>query len=190
MTSENEMVIRPEDTAAKSDQLNADDLMGRTLLGVVTGFRNVGTKDQPWHIKIDTWPQPWKPSKGQRRILQDAWGTEPKAFIGRAVELVRDPTVPWSGEPVGGVVIGGLSHIGHDRVFKVTVSRGKKKDQHVRCLPEPKPAQTFEDRRAALVAAVSNAGLLDDADAKFGPVDEWDALTCKNVAAWLREVRS
>lgn len=184
--SDSEMVIRPEDTAAKSDQLNADDLRGGPIVGRIVGFKNIGEKDQPWHIRVDCWPQPWKPSKGQRRILLEAWGSDPHAYIGRAVELLRDPTVTWGGKAVGGVVIGGLSHIGHDREYGVTRKRNDQRPQPVRCLPTPAAPASFEDRRKALVQKVMDKGLIDDADAQFGPPDEWDADTCKRVAEWLR----
>ena len=74
-----------------------------------------------------------------------------------------------------------------DLVAAVAVARGKKAERRVRAMPDPKPAPTFEDRRADLVARVIAAGLLDDADAKHGPPEEWDVEACRAVAAWLRE---
>lgn len=183
MSDSDVMVIRPEDTAAKSDQLNADDLMGRTLVGRVVGFKNAHDKDQPWWLKLDCWPQPWKPCKGQRRILQDAWGTDPHAWIGRVVELHRDPDVKWGGEAVGGIRISGLSHIGRDREYRVTVSRGNKPKQHVRCLPHDPP------RRAALtldqvIERLRERGWLDEAVDAHG--DNFDAWDVEAVTAWAK----
>ena len=54
---------------AKSDQLNADDLLGGPQVFTVAGVDVVGG-EQPVHVHLVEAPgRPWKPSKGMRKAL-------------------------------------------------------------------------------------------------------------------------
>ena len=113
--------------AAKSDQLNSDDLIGGPITIEITDAR-VMMAEQPCIInyKGDN-GKPWKPGKSMRRVLVAAWGTDPKAYVGRALTLYRDPEVSFGGVKVGGIRISHMSHINSPLVTSLTVTRGNKK---------------------------------------------------------------
>lgn len=98
---------------AKSDQLNAVDIMGYEP---IIKIRDVQVKsgDQPVSIYFDgDNNKPWKPAKGMLRILAAAWGMEDngKQWIGKRVQIHFDPTVKWAGKEVGGIRIKALTDI-------------------------------------------------------------------------------
>src|SRR5690606_25044456 len=91
---------------AKSDQLNADDLIGGPITVTITNVSLTESPDQPLTINYDgDNGRPYKPCKSMRRVLAAAWGNDGSKFIGRRVTLFRDPRVKWAGQEVGGVRI-------------------------------------------------------------------------------------
>lgn len=122
----------------KSDQLNADDLIGRTLTIKVTEVRIKGdgqAKDQPVSIYFDgDNGKPYKPSMSMRRVLVHAWGGDGNLYVGRSITLYRDPAIKWAGEPVGGIAISHLSHIEKRFTIALTETRGKRKQHTVEVL--------------------------------------------------------
>lgn len=130
------MVSREEflsTTQAKSDQINAVDLLGGPLVGRITEIRLTGSADQPVSIYIDSHPQPWKPSKTSRRVLAACWAdAEPSEWVGRYVVLFNDPTVRWAGKAEGGIRTSHLSHISDTKTIMVNETRGKKKAEIVK----------------------------------------------------------
>lgn len=115
---------------AKSDQINAVDLLGGPLTCQIVDVVR-GNADQPVSIIVDAHKQPWKPSKTSLRVLSACWGTDPRAWIGRWVVLYCDETVKWAGQQVGGIRTSHLSHIDGPRTIMVNETRGKKAAQHV-----------------------------------------------------------
>jgi len=113
---------------AKSDQLNAIDLVGRDVTITIVDVKP-GDKDQPVHIITDQYgpSRPWKPSKTALRDIVQAWGTDSTVWVGRRITLFNDPEVLWAGQPVGGIRIRAMSHI--DKAFeaKHVITRGKTK---------------------------------------------------------------
>lgn len=115
-------------TQAKSDQANACDFLGGPMVGCITDIQMTGSADQPVSIRIDSHPQPWKPSKTFRRVLAACWAdAEPSEWVGRFVVLYCDPEIKWAGEAVGGIAISHLSHIDGRKTVMVNEKRGKKK---------------------------------------------------------------
>lgn len=114
---------------AKSDQLNADDLVGGPITVRVMAVSR-GNADQPVTVKIDGGHKPWMPCKTTRRILAAAWGTDAEAWVGRTVRLFRDPSVKWAGDAIGGIRISGLSHISSGMTIKLAETKGGKKIEH------------------------------------------------------------
>lgn len=112
-------------TQAKSDQLNSCDIMGGSLVSKIIDVR-AGNSDQPVAIVIDSWPQPWKPSKTSLRVLCACWGNDPQQWIGRYAVLYNDETVTWGGEAIGGIRASHLSHIDGQKKVAVNVKKGKK----------------------------------------------------------------
>ena len=122
---------------AKSDQLNADDLIGgREVVVQITGVSKVAA-DQPVVVAITGGHQPWKPCKTMRRVLVEAWGVDASQWVGRWLTLYRDAAVKWSGEAVGGIRIRAMSHITRRVTLSLAVSKGKKVTHVIEILKPP-----------------------------------------------------
>ncbi|WP_376956456.1 hypothetical protein ABNQ39_00345 (plasmid) [Azospirillum sp. A26] len=139
----------------KSDQLNADDLIGGPRTIKVSRV-SVLVSDQPVsiHFEGDN-GKPYLPCKSMRRVLVNAWGPDGSAYVGRSMTLYRDDTVAFGGQQVGGIRISHLSHIDRQMTMALTATRGSRKPFVVRPLA-PLP----EERQAPDTPAV-------DADAVF-----------------------
>lgn len=125
-------------TMAKSDQMNADDLLAGPITGAITNVR-AGNKEQPVQIDLDCWHVPYKPCKSMIRVLAACWGDNAKDWHGRSMTLYNDPEVVYGGIKVGGIRISHLSHIDSDLTLSLTKTRGKKAPFVVRRLTSAKP---------------------------------------------------
>lgn len=114
-----------ETIKAKSDQLNADDLLAGPITVKVKGARR-GSDDQPVIVEISGGHQPWKPCKNMRRVLLAIWGAETDNWIGKSITLFRDPTARYGGKEVGGIRISHMEGLQKPQSIALTVSRGKK----------------------------------------------------------------
>lgn len=124
-------------TLAKSDQLNADDIIGGPITVQVIDAYVVGG-DQPVQIHLDGWEgRPYKPSKSMRKVLEFAWGRDMSIYPGRWMTLYRDPSVKYGGQEVGGIKISHLSHIDSPIKLALAVTRGKKAPHTVAPLTPP-----------------------------------------------------
>lgn len=118
----------------KSDQLNADDLLGTTKTITVVKVAR-GTTDQPVFIHYDDENgRPYKPCKSMRRVLIGAWGDNGADWAGRSMTLYCDPAVKFGGVAVGGIRISHLSHIERDISMMLTTTRGKKSEYRVKAM--------------------------------------------------------
>lgn len=123
MSSEN---VDVSDTiVSKSDQLNADDILGGEITVQITGV-NRCDKDQPIAISITGGHMPFKPCKTVRRILVSAWGANAANWIGQSMVLYRDPNVKWGGENVGGIRVRAITGIKTPLVLALAESRKSK----------------------------------------------------------------
>ncbi|WP_406711017.1 hypothetical protein QEV68_10660 [Trueperella pyogenes] len=113
-------------TLAKSDQLNADDLIGGPVtVSVVDAYVSGG--EQPVEIHLAGYPgRPFKPSKSMRKVIEHAWGRDMRAYVGQWMTLYRDEKVKYAGQEVGGIKISHMSMIGEPIKLALTVTRGKK----------------------------------------------------------------
>lgn len=111
---------------AKSDQLNADDLIAGPITVTVTGVSRCND-DQPIAVKISGGHQPWKPCKTMRRVLVSAWGKDGSQWVGKSLRLVRDASVIFGGKAVGGIRVAAMSHIPKRVELYLAESRGQKK---------------------------------------------------------------
>lgn len=140
---------------AKSDQLNAVDIMG--VEPVIT-IRDVQVKsgDQPvlvfYHGDNN---RPWKPSKGMIRILAAGWGTESQNWIGKSVQIYCEPSVTYGGKEVGGVRVRAMSDI-DKRGIKATlaISKQKREPYPVKCLDMQRPQYPSDKFESAFDAMV------------------------------------
>jgi len=108
----------------KSDQLNADDLLTGPITVTIPDVKG-GTVEQPVHIHIEG-QQPYKPCKGMRRVLINAWGINGKEWIGKSVTLFCNPDVKWAGVALGGIEISHVSDISKPLTMMLTKARGRK----------------------------------------------------------------
>tara|TARA_R110000850_G_scaffold11976_4_gene40737 strand:+ start:17755 stop:18300 length:546 start_codon:yes stop_codon:yes gene_type:complete len=120
--------------AAKSDQLNAIDLIGGEEVYTITGVTVNPSSDQPVSIFTDR-TQPYKPSKGMRRVLIACWGKKDQEYIGRSIRLYREPSVTWAGQEDGGIRVNALSHM--DSVVKIPIPLNKRKREIITVNPMP-----------------------------------------------------
>lgn len=173
---------------AKSDQLNADDLIGGPITVQVEGVRRV-SDDQPLAIAISGGHMPFRPCKSMRRLIAAAWGVDARAWAGRWLTLYRDDSVKWGGVEVGGVRISHMSHLDEPVMhLKLSATRGKKASYEVRRLDAPTNAGT---PTAKLEDLLADEGLTEaDVDAwrasnGKGPVAELTSPQRAQFAAWL-----
>ena len=112
---------------AKSDQLNADDLIGGPITVTVTSVSR-GNSEQPVVIGI-TGQRPYKPCKSMRRVLITAWGDDGRVWVGRLMTLYCDPDVMFGGVKVGGIRISHLSHIDSDLIVGMNIKKGNTRER-------------------------------------------------------------
>lgn len=145
--------------AAKSDQLNADDLLAGPKTFTVVRVR-AGDNEQPIWIDLREWKQPWKPSKTMRRVLVECWGKDGAAYAGRTVTLFRNPEIKFGGIKVGGIEVSHLSHIDKQHEIALPVSRGKKAIYTI------KPISKQQKPNAAQAVATVDTPAIDAESAK------------------------
>lgn len=117
---------------AKSDQLNAEDLVAgpRTI-------RISGGVEKEGRIRLNydgDQGRPWVLSKTALRILAACWGDDPGKWIGLSCTVFCDDTVVYGGKEVGGIRVSHAEGIGAPRSLMLTVTRGKKKEHVIQPL--------------------------------------------------------
>jgi hypothetical protein len=117
---------------AKSDQLNADDLIAGPRTVTVTEVRGNDAADQPVSIFFEgDNGKPYKPCLSMRRVLLKVWGADGRAYVGRSMTLYLDPTVMFGGVRVGGIRISHMSHIDKPQAMMLTTTRSKRAEYTV-----------------------------------------------------------
>ena len=192
--------------SAKSDQLNADDLVGGPITVRVIAARITGGTEQPVTVEIDGGHRPWKPCKTTMRVLAALWGSAPSAWGGRTIRLYRDPSVKYGGVEVGGIRISGMSHIDGPKKITLAASKKSKVEHRIDVLkaeqPKPRdaqqddaPAPNADDFRQSVRLALRDmradmAGFLEFVEAKTGkspgPPDTWNLKTAQFLANKVR----
>ncbi|MBS1098574.1 hypothetical protein JK191_13690 [Gluconobacter sphaericus] len=160
------MVDLSKTIIAKSDQLNADDLMGGPLTVRVQDVRE-GNADQPIAIFYEGCNgKPYYPCKSMRRVLVNVWGKEGKTYAGKSMTLFREPSVKFGGIAVGGIRISHMTDITQDTPLALQVTCGSKKLYTVKPLrvQQEQPKQASGDAWtpwvSRWVAALSQAPTL------------------------------
>lgn len=111
----------------KSDQLNADDLIGVSRTIKVTGVSR-GNNESPLNVHYaGDDGRPFKPCKTMRRLLIMAWGEDGNTWVNKSMTLYNDPEVRYAGKNVGGIRISHLSDIKGRIEVNLTATRGSKK---------------------------------------------------------------
>lgn len=125
----NDSVNMAEFTAPKSDQLNADDLIGGARNITITSVRaNPGRSiEQPVAISYQGDDgKPYYPCKSMRRVMVHVWGADAKNYVGRSMTLYCDPNVQFGGMKVGGIRISHMSHMDKPVTLALTATRSKR----------------------------------------------------------------
>lgn len=111
----------------KSDQLNADQLVGGPITVTVTAVRRGSGDDQPVTVHYENeGGRPYKPCLTMRKVLIFAWGEDGEQWIGRMLTLYNKRDVKWGGVEVGGIRISHMSHVDGDIKLSLAATRGKK----------------------------------------------------------------
>lgn len=113
--------------AARSDQINAIDLISGPRIAKITDVKIFSETDQPIHVVLDgDSKRPWKCSKTSVRTLAAIYGNDASKWIGKHIEIYCDETVLWGGQPVGGVRQSKAEGITSPKRLSLTKSRTKK----------------------------------------------------------------
>lgn len=142
----------------KSDQLNADDLVGGPITVQIT-HASVAGSEQPVALSISGGFQPWKPCKTMRRVMALAWTPETDHWVGQWVTLYREPNVKFGSDVVGGIRIAAMSGIPKRIEVNLAASKGGKKSLHKIDVLKPPvpPAQPMSAKDFAAACADANA---------------------------------
>jgi hypothetical protein len=143
--------------AARSDQMNADDLLDAPRTITVTKVSATpDSAEQPVsiHYEGDN-GKPFKPCKTVRRIMVGVWGKDASQYVGRSMTLYRDPTVAFGGMQVGGIRVSHMSHMDGEKTVALMVTRGRKAPFKV--LPLVAKVQPADDLAVALKALTDAA---------------------------------
>lgn len=174
----------------KSDQLNSDDLIGRSLTITITKVDITAGTEQPVSLHFEgDGGKPYKACKSMRRVLVQAWGPDAKVYEGRSLTLFRDPAVLWAGQQVGGIRISHMSDIKGPLTMALTATKktraaftvqpiGARKQAAPPPADDPEPPRTDEteppsdamlnwvnivlDRFAKCTSAKAMFGLIDE----------------------------
>ena len=135
----------------RSDQINADQLIGGPMTITITDVRTTGAADQPVAIHYEGENgRPYKPCLTMRKVLILAWGADGMNWVGKSMTLYTDPAVKWGNDAVGGLRISHMTDIPKDIKVSLAVTKGKKAMYEVKRMEHPQEA------------AITLAGLLDD----------------------------
>lgn len=109
---------------AKSDQINASDLVAGPITVTVSGADVDPRKQQPVDLHlVETPGKAYRPNKSMRVGLVKCWGPRSAEYAGRRLTLYYDPDTMWKGQKVGGIKISHASHITEDVTFPILVAR-------------------------------------------------------------------
>ena len=173
--------------APKSDQINADDLIGgpRTItVSRVTG--NEGNAEQPVNVFFEGDDKPFRPCKSMRRVMVSVWGSDASQYSGKAMTIYRDPKVKWGGMEVGGIRISHMSGLTAPKQMALTETRAKRTPytvQPIKDAPAAKeqadPARAWTDKFVKTIARAPDREKLEDYIAKVKP--NLDAIEDENA---------
>lgn len=168
----------------KSDQINAEQLLGGPMTITVTDVRTSASEEQPVvvHYQGEN-GRPYKPCKTMRKVLIFAWGEDGRRWVGRSMTLYNDASVRFGGQDVGGIRISHLTDIDREVKVSLTATKGKKALHSILPLEvQPQePQMTAEDlltllREAALQGEAHLRGVYEELNGKQAALaDVWKA---------------
>ena len=138
--------------AAKSDQIDADNLIGGITMDVtIKAVQRGPSNEQPLQLVLEETDKFYRPSKTFRRALIGCFGDEPSNWIGKRLRLVRNPDTMFGGVKVGGIEVSHAS-IEAPVVFMLAAKRGKKSQVSIDVIPpvqKPTPMPQNVKEKAA-----------------------------------------
>lgn len=162
--------------APKSDQLNADDLIGGPITLTVTRVSGNDNADQPVNIFFEgDNGKPYRPCKSMRRVMVQVWGNDGATYVGRAMTIYRDPEVAFGGMKVGGIRISHMTNIDAPITMALTATRANRKPFTVKPLKMQDRAPQV-DPAAALSSAMAAANRGTEAFSAWWNSDEGKAM--------------
>jgi hypothetical protein len=155
----------------KSDQINADDLIGKTMTITIRDVRISGGQEQPVSIYFEGSDKAFRPCKSMSRVLVAGWGPDANKYIGRSLTLFRDASVKWGGMEVGGIRISHMSDLENGAMtLALTATKGSRKPFKVMPLQMPAAGQGGQQ------SGQTAAGWTDDYIARVDAAPDRDAL--------------
>ena len=151
---------------AKSDQINAADLIGNPRTVTVREVRIKAGDDQPVTIMIEGDKKASRPCMGVRRLFVRVWGPDASKYIGQSLTLFRDPSVTWAGKEEGGIRVSHMTGINSKIVEFMRISRTATKPYEILPLIAevrdlPKQRQTAEQWASDHRAQVDDAATIE-----------------------------
>lgn len=177
---------------AKSDRLNADDLLGGSITIQIEDVC-AGSADNPVAVfYVGCKGKPWYPCKTMRRAMVAAWSDDGKSWVGKSCTLYRDADVIYGGVKVGGIRVSHFSDIDADMVLSLSEKRGKKAQYRFKRL---NPAQSQAENAAPSQDAQSSPNTeADKAIAAMDAAETIDRLAAitgsKKYAALIAELQT
>jgi hypothetical protein len=112
----------------KSDQINADDLLGGPITITITNVAIRPGTEQPVAISFEgDNGKPYRPCKSMCRVMVTCWGPDASKYVGRSMTLYCDPKILWGGMAVGGIRISHMTDIDAAHTMALTATKGSKK---------------------------------------------------------------
>lgn len=147
-----------ESLAAKSDQINAADLIGGPMTIKIAGLKVQKKEQQKWTFRLEGNEKFYRPCLGMRRLIAQLWG-DPRTYAGQSLTIYRDPEVRYSAKEVGGIRISHMTGLDEPQRISVPISRAAHKEYIVQPLrvSTPKPAAPVRNE-AAEASAKAAAG--------------------------------
>ena len=178
---------------AKSDQLNADDLIGS--VGKIIRITRVTVKEgieQPCIIHFEgDGGKPYKPCKSMCRVLIFCWGDDGADYVGRRLKLFRDKNVTWAGQAVGGIRIAEMSDIPNNQTMPLTMAKNSKKPYTVRPLKSegsPITDADYQSWTTRMDGAVTEGDLLAIRDQIAALAENYDEQSRSKLRAYYAEI--
>ena len=173
----------------KSDQINADDLIGgpRTIL-ITHVSADPSSAEQPVSIRFDgDNGKPYKPCKSMRRVLVHLWGKDGSTYVGKSMTIYRDQEVQFGGIKVGGIRISHMSGLQKAETMALTATRANRRPFTVHPL-KVEPSLTDREIEAILDAAREQARAGSDAMRVWWKDNPEKAAVARSILAELKDI--
>ncbi len=143
----------------KSDQLNNVDLIAGNRIIKITKVKVTATGTQDCIVSYEgDNGKPWKPCKTTARIMLESYGSDIQKWVGKSLELFRDPEVVFGGKKEGGIRITAMSDIPADFETVIRISRGSTKVVKIRKLTVTSAPAAAPVDAALLASGLEAAG--------------------------------